>query len=62
MVYDPDYDVSLIALLPMVDMSSEDNFFTSFLGMYEAAWKAREVLGFPGVPETRMNLEEMIKY
>jgi len=51
MVYDPDYDVSLIALLPMVDMSSEDNFYTSFLGMYDAAWKAREVLGFPGNPE-----------
>jgi len=51
MVYDPDYDVSLIALLPMVDQVTSSNFETSFYGMYEAAWKARDVLGFPGKPE-----------
>jgi len=62
MCYDPDYDVSMIAMVPMVDMSSEDNFFTSFLGMYDAAWKAREVLGFPGKPETRINLEDFMKF
>ncbi|MDO9578060.1 MAG: serine hydrolase domain-containing protein [Candidatus Cloacimonadales bacterium] len=62
MVYDPDYDVSLIALLPMVDQTTYDNFVTSFYGMYEASWKAREVLGYPGTPETRMNLDESMKY
>jgi len=62
MLYDPDYDVSIIALVPMIDFTSYDNFFASFNGMYDAAWKAREVLGFPGAPETRMNPEELMKY
>jgi len=48
MVYDPDYDVSLIALMPMVEQTSYDNFLASFKGMYDAARKAREVLGYPG--------------
>ncbi len=50
MVYDPDHDVSIIASLPTVDMSSEQNFYTSFMTMYDAAWKAREILGYPGKP------------
>jgi D-alanyl-D-alanine carboxypeptidase len=62
MFYDPDYDISTIALIPMVDFTSYDNFFANFNAMYDAAWKAREVLGFPGKPETRMNLEELMKY
>ena len=62
MVYDPDYDVSLIALLPMVDQESYDNFVASFFGLYTAAWKAREYLGYPGEPESRSNFEEMIKF
>lgn len=51
MVYDPEYDVSLIAMMPMVDQKSYDNFVTSFLGLYTAVWKTREVLGYPGEPE-----------
>lgn len=50
MLYDPDYDVSIIACIPSVDMTSEAGFYASFLGMYDAAWKAREVLGYPGKP------------
>lgn len=30
--------------------------------MYDAAWKAREVLGYPGKPESRINLEELMRY
>lgn len=50
MAYDPDNDLSMIVLVPTVDMTTEANFYTSFLGMYDAAWKAREVLGYPGKP------------
>ncbi len=50
MAYDPDHDVSIIVSLPTVDMSSEQIFYASFMGMYDAAWKAREMLGYPGKP------------
>lgn len=50
MVYDPDVDVSLIALLPMEDQSSEENFMISFTAMYDAAWAARAALEYPGKP------------
>lgn len=50
MVYDPDYDISLIACVPNVDETSWDAFEKSFLSMYYAAWDAREVLGYPGSP------------
>ncbi len=50
MAYDPDHDLSMIVLVPTVDMTTEVNFYTSFMGMYDAAWKAREILGFPGKP------------
>ena len=62
MVYDPEYDVSLIAMMPMVDQETYDNFSACFFGMYNAAWKVREYFGFPGTPETKSDLEEMIKY
>jgi len=50
MAYDPDHDLSMIVLMPTVDMTTEAIFYTSFMGMYDAAWKAREVLGYPGKP------------
>lgn len=50
MVYDPDHDLSIIAMLPTVVMTSEQAFYTSFMAMYDAAWKAREILGYPGKP------------
>jgi len=48
MVYDPEVDVSVIALLPMVDQSTDCNFIFCFKALYEAAWAARVVLGYPG--------------
>lgn len=62
MLYDPDYDVSLIALLPMVDQESYDNFLASFMAMYTGAWRAREVLGYPGEPESKNNIREILRY
>lgn len=50
MAYDPDVDVSMIVLIPMVDQTTYDNFETSFMAMYEAAWAARAALGYPGNP------------
>ncbi|MCK4817600.1 beta-lactamase family protein [bacterium] len=50
MAYDPDHDLSMIVLLPTVDMTSEDKFIANFMSMYDAAWKARELLGYPGKP------------
>jgi len=57
MLYDPDVEVSLIALLPMVDQTSEDNFTTGFMAMYEAAWAARAALGYPGKPDMKEAVE-----
>jgi D-alanyl-D-alanine carboxypeptidase len=50
MVYDPDHDVSTIVCVPSVDQRTYDDFYASFLGMYDAAWKAHEMLGYPGKP------------
>ena len=62
MVYDPDYDVSLIALMPMVDQTTDDNFMLSFRALYTAAWNTREFLGYSGQPETQTNLEKMMRF
>jgi D-alanyl-D-alanine carboxypeptidase len=51
MVYDPVYDVSMIVMMNAVDFQSEEGFFSTFITMYKAGWKARELLGFPGSPE-----------
>lgn len=51
MVYDPATDVSVIAMMNTVDNRSEEGFLASFMAMYEAGWKAREMLGYPGKPE-----------
>jgi D-alanyl-D-alanine carboxypeptidase len=53
MLYDPEYDVSLIVCLPSVDMTRMDNFVANFMSMYYAAYDAREVLGFPGNPDVK---------
>lgn len=51
MVYDPDYDVSVIVMMPFWDLR-EDNtsFLKCFLAIYDAGYGARAALGFPGKP------------
>ncbi|MFH1904214.1 MAG: serine hydrolase domain-containing protein [bacterium] len=52
MVYDTEFDVSVIVLMPMWD---ESNGIPSFLKCLKtlncAGWAAREALGYPGKPE-----------
>ena len=52
MVYDTEFDVSVIVLMPMWD---ESNGISSFLECFKtlncAGWAAREALGYPGKPE-----------
>ncbi|MFK5855581.1 MAG: serine hydrolase domain-containing protein [Bacteroidota bacterium] len=50
MAYDPQYDVSIIVLMNAVDYVNHDDYITNLKGMYEGAWKAREILGYPGKP------------
>jgi D-alanyl-D-alanine carboxypeptidase len=50
MMYDPSVDVSVIVMMNAVDYRSEDNFLKNFTSMYDCAWKAREILGYPGKP------------
>jgi D-alanyl-D-alanine carboxypeptidase len=50
MAYAPDHDLSIIVLVPTVFMNSDEAFHASFMAMYDAAWKAREILGYPGKP------------
>ena len=48
MAYDPQLDVSIIAMMNSVDYLNHEDWLTNFKGMYQGAWKAREILGFPG--------------
>lgn len=48
MLYDPVCDISLIVLIPMSNIESEEKFFAAFLAIYEAASRSREALGYPG--------------
>lgn len=54
MVYDTEFDVSVIVMMPMWD---ESNGIPSFLECFKtlncAGWAAREALGYPGKPEDR---------
>ncbi|MBC3792200.1 serine hydrolase domain-containing protein [Spirosoma utsteinense] len=54
MTYDPATDVSVIAMLPMWDLTQGPNgdttFGKCFNSMYDAAYAARAALGFPGKP------------
>jgi len=50
MAYDPEHDVSIIVLMNVMDYINHEDYITNFKGMYSAAWKAREILGYPGNP------------
>ncbi len=51
MMYAPEDDVSVVAYLNFMDMTSEKNFILEIKeGLYESAWRAREALGYPGHP------------
>jgi len=52
MMYDPKQDVSVIAYLTFVDLTTEKNFIVEMKeGLYQSVWRAREVLGYPGRPQ-----------
>ncbi len=52
MDYDPDYDVSVIVMMPVLDWSDGMNSLLHCVNILKcAAWAAREALGFPGRPE-----------
>lgn len=50
--YNPDTDVSIVVLMPMIDGSNgETTLATCILeGIYSAAWETLSVLGYPGHP------------
>ncbi|CCH51875.1 D-alanyl-D-alanine carboxypeptidase Short=DD-carboxypeptidase [Fibrisoma limi BUZ 3] len=51
MAYDPLTDVSLVAYLPLWDLTDGfTSFIKCFNGMYDAAYAARKSLGYPGKP------------
>jgi D-alanyl-D-alanine carboxypeptidase len=51
MAYDPKYDVSVIVMIPLYDFrEDEKSFMTCFNALQNAAYAAREVLGYPGKP------------
>ena len=48
--YDPDYDVSIVVMVPLADFRSLAAALTCLNAMTDAAYAAREVLGYPGKP------------
>jgi len=50
MAYDPVHDVSIVVMMNSVNYINHDDYITNFKGMYKAAWKAREMMGYPGDP------------
>ena len=51
MEYDPLTDVSVVAYLPLWDLTNDfTSFIKCFNGMYDAAYAARKSLGYPGKP------------
>jgi D-alanyl-D-alanine carboxypeptidase len=52
MAYNPVTDVSVVAYLPLWDLSNGmDSFIACFKSMYEAAYAGLETLGYPGKPK-----------
>ncbi len=52
MDYDPDYDVSVIVMMPLLDWSDGmKSLLLSVNTLKCAGWDARETLGYPGRPE-----------
>ena len=51
MSYDPDNDVSVIAMIPLYDYrNGSTSFFVCFNSLQSAAYAARKILGYPGRP------------
>ena len=50
MAYDPENDVSLIAMINLYDFRTENSFGICFNSLQEAAYAARKILGYPGKP------------
>ena len=50
MAYDPETDVSLVVTFPLWDLRSDEHFGMCFNTLYNAAYAAREALGYPGKP------------
>jgi D-alanyl-D-alanine carboxypeptidase len=51
MHYDPSNDVSVLVMIPMYDYrNGSTSFYMCFNALKDAAYAAREVLGYPGKP------------
>jgi D-alanyl-D-alanine carboxypeptidase len=51
MHYDPDHDVSVLVMIPLYDFrNGKSSFNTCYNALKDAAYAAREVLGYPGNP------------
>ncbi|MEJ7740306.1 MAG: serine hydrolase domain-containing protein [Chitinophagaceae bacterium] len=51
MKYDPAHDVSVVAMIPLYDFRNDDaSFNICVLAIKDAAYAAREALGYPGKP------------
>jgi len=51
MAYDPDHDVSVVSMIPLWDLRDGiTSFLKCFYSIYDAAYAAREALGYPGKP------------
>jgi D-alanyl-D-alanine carboxypeptidase len=50
MVHEPDHDVSVLVMIPLYDYRTPTSFSICFNSLSEAAYGAREVLGYPGKP------------
>jgi D-alanyl-D-alanine carboxypeptidase len=51
MAYDPEYDVSVVSMIPLWDLRDGINSFLKCItSIYDAAYAARQALGYPGKP------------
>lgn len=51
MAYDPDYDVSVVAMIPLFDLrNGNESFLKCYNSIIDASYAARDALGFPGKP------------
>ena len=50
MAYNPETDVSIVAMLPLWDSRNRDNFNACQLTLYNAAYRTLEMLGYPAQP------------
>jgi D-alanyl-D-alanine carboxypeptidase len=51
MSYDPDHDVSVLVMIPLSDFRNGiSSFLLCYNSLAEAAYAARELLGYPGKP------------